>query len=413
MISTKLRVRFPVSKQGAGTLYIQVIRERKVKVISLPYKLLRSEWDNKNEKVLIPQGCSIERKEYLQNVRVQMIGHIKQIRNIIQVFEEKGNYTLEEIVSQYDCINRNDCILAFTANVINTLEDNGQWVTARHYKSTYNLLLIYLRGNDMRFDEITPHMLRNFECYLRNNGYCNNTISFYFRVLRAVWNRAISEGIIELQASPFRYVYTGIERTKKRAIREEMIWLLKSLKDELKPGLKLARDLFLFSFYTQGMSFVDVAYLTHDNIHGDILTYTRHKTGQEIRVKLLPVAKKIIKRYLLLASHNYLFPILKSPDPSQREYDSALRLQNKRLNKLGEMIGVEKLTTYVARHTWASVAKQKGVPEDVISDCMGHRSLETTRIYIALLDYSRNEQANEIVVTGKKCDMNRFTKGCL
>lgn len=413
MTSIKLKVRFPSVKHKPGTLYIQVIRHRKVKAIRLPYKLFRSEWDEKEEDIRIDPGCTIERRQYLQDVRTRMAENVKQLRNTLRVFEEKENYTADELIQQFITNNRYECILAFTSKVIEKLQQQGQWVTARHYKSTSNLLSIYLKGGDMRFDQLTPHMLCHFEHYLREKGYCNNTVSFYFRILRAIWNKAISEGIIELQASPFRYVYTGIDKTKKRAISEDMIGQLEALDEELPPGLELARDLFLFSYYTQGMSFIDVAHLTRNNIRGDILTYTRHKTGQEIRIKLLPIAKKIIRKYRTQAQHNYLFPILKTANPTLLEYNSALRLQNKRLNKLGAMVGIEKLTTYVARHTWASVAKLKGVPEEVISDSLGHSSVKTTRIYIALLDYSQIEQANKIVVTKKKADTKRFMTGCV
>lgn len=172
--------------------------------------------------------------------------------------------------------------------------------------------------------------------------------------------------------------------------------------------LRMAVDLFLFAYYAQGMAFIDIAHLTQKNIQEKYLVYVRRKTGQTLKIKILPVMKAIIERYRN-NEHPYLFPVLKTPDAPYREYESALRLQNLRLKTIGEIVGT-KLSTYIPRHTWASMAKTRGIPEKLISEGMGHTSLKTTHIYMASLDDSRMDRVNEFVITGRISKGKKFWK---
>lgn len=382
-------------------LYLQVICRRNVRRIPLPYRLTEEEWNPAGEAVVIPAGAAAERTAYLIQTDRALRQHKEQIQQIRDYLQEKGELSAQRIVQEYAERNRTTGWLEYMDAVIGQKHKERAEATLRNWRSTYRTFRRFLKGmdmTDMPVEKVDYALLKRFERYLFAEGLTANTVSFHCRVLRMVWNCALAQGIIEPQGSPFINLCTRIEKTRKRAVDEPTIARLAAL-TLAEPGLAFARDLFLFCYYARGMSFVDLAYLTHENIKGNTLIYTRKKTGQLFRVELLPVMKQLLRRYARKGSR-YLFPILKSETPSFREYDSALRLQNKRLNKIGEKVGCN-LSTYVARHSWASIAKKKGIPEEVISECMGHTSLKTTQIYLATLDYSRIDRANQIVVLGK------------
>ena len=197
----------------------------------------------------------------------------------------------------------------------------------------------------------------------------------------------------------FEHVYTGIDKTVKRALPLEIIKQLKELDLSLNPRLELARDMFLFSFYTRGMSFIDMAQLTPSNLHGSTLIYRRQKTSQQLHIKWEPAMQEIVAKYKTDDSP-YLLPIAKGEGAIfWRQYKNAYSRITKQLKKIGEMIGLSvPLTTYVARHSWASIAKSKNVPVSTISEALGHDSEKTTQIYLSSLDTSVVDNANNLII---------------
>ena len=237
-----------------------------------------------------------------------------------------------------------------------------------------------------------------YENYLKSNGLIPNTISFYMRNLRAVYNRAVEKGIT-VQRNPFRYVYTGVDKTVKRALSVSMIRKIRDLDLRNSPSMDYARDIFMFSFYTRGMSFVDMAYLKKKDLQHGVLSYRRQKTNQQLFIKWEKPMQQIIDKYDT-SSTPYLLPIIKDVNSdARRQYHNASHLVNAKLKKIGVDLGLPLvLTSYVARHTWASVARSKNISLSVISEAMGHDSENTTRIYLASLDMSVIDKANEIIL---------------
>lgn len=225
-----------------------------------------------------------------------------------------------------------------------------------------------------------------------------NTISFYMRNLRAVYNCAVMKGLSE-QSRPFKDVYTGIDKTVKRAIPLEVIKKIKELDLSSSPTLDFARDMFLFSFYTRGMSFIDMAYLRKSDLKNGILSYRRKKTGQKLYIKWEACMQGIVEKHAS-KSMEYLLPIISDSSSRRRkQYENALRLVNHKLKQIAEILCLSvPLTTYVARHSWASIAKTKNIPLAVISEGMGHDSETTTQIYLASLDTSIIDRANELIL---------------
>ena len=257
----------------------------------------------------------------------------------------------------------------------------------------------FRRNEDIQLDDMDADLMMEYEAWLKIRGVSLNTISFYMRILRATYNRAVEKGLT-LQKFPFKHVYTGMERTLKRAILLKDIKHIKELDLSEKPHWELARDMFLFSFYTRGMSFIDMACLKKSNLKNGILSYRRHKTGQQLYIKWESCMEAIVAKYSPYCSGNYLLPILRLPSKNLRnQYKSTMCRVNKYLKEIAQLCGITTpLTMYVSRHSWASIAKSKNIPISVISEGMGHDSEETTRIYLASLDGSVIDKANSAIL---------------
>ncbi len=240
-----------------------------------------------------------------------------------------------------------------------------------------------------------------YEKWLSAKGVSRNSISFYMRNLRSVYNKAVKQGLV-IQSFPFNNVYTGVDRTRKRAVNEKVIMMLLRLDLRNSPPLALSRDIFIFSYCMRGMSFVDIAYLKKTDISDGTVSYMRRKTGQQLTVHMEPCIEAIINRYSdATASSPYIFPIITSenPETAYDQYRMALNYHNRKLKRISALLGGGlPLSTYTARHTWATTAHRRNVPVSVISAGMGHTSEKTTRIYLAGLEDSVIDQANRMIV---------------
>lgn len=285
-------------------------------------------------------------------------------------------------------------LFPFMNSLIAQLEQMDKQRTSETYRTTLNSFTRFRQGADILLDEIDTDLMLLYEAYLHNHGVTRNSSSFYMRILRAVYNRAV-EKELTCNRHPFRHVYTGIDKTTKRAIPLEAVKKLKALDLTDAPALDLARNMFLFSFYTRGMSFIDMAYLKKSNLQNGVLSYRRRKTGQKLCIRWENCMQQIVDKYAQMCCEPYLLPILKTTHDNRNQYKSALFKTNKNLKALALQIGISiPLTLYVARHTWASVAKRKNIPISIISEGMGHHSETTTQIYLASLNSTIIDEAN-------------------
>lgn len=291
-------------------------------------------------------------------------------------------------------------ILAFMEDYIAYLRSIERLGTAQNYCCTQRSLSHYLEGKDIPFSALTEKLIVNYEQWLKKREVTRNTISFYMRILRSVCRKADGKKR-QIIDQVFSNVYTGVDRTKKKAVDEEVIFRLTKMNLDGNKPLAYARDLFLFSFYTRGMSFVDMAFLKRSNLHDDFIQYVRHKTSQYISIRLEPCMTAIIDRY-----HNdslpYLFPIvkIKNATPEYNQYQNALCYYNKQLKRLSALLQLPfPLSSYTARHTWATLARNYNIPLPVISAGMGHSSTLITQIYLATLDHSQVDEANSVVLS--------------
>ncbi len=289
-------------------------------------------------------------------------------------------------------------LFQFAATAISQMYNLGRIRSAETYSSSLKSFMRFRHNTDIELSKITPYIISRYESYLKEAGICPNTSSFYIRNLRAIYNKAVKKGIIR-QNQPFKYAYTGIDHTLKRAISIRTIQKIKDLDLSNNERLNFARDIFMFSFYTRGMSFVDIAYLKKSNISHGILSYHRRKTGSHMFIRLEQQIHDIINKYQS-PSTPYLFPIITSSLPdSRRQYLQALHATNLSLKKIGNQLQLQfPLTLYVARHSWASIAQSKKIPISIISQGMGHNSEKTTRIYLASLDQMEINKANREII---------------
>lgn len=289
--------------------------------------------------------------------------------------------------------------LAFMSEVIEDLCDEGREGTVEAYQSAYNSFSAFLRKKDIYLDEVTDPLIKRYELYLLRKGLTKNTSSFYMRILRAVYNRAISKDLVEMRF-PFKNVYVGVDKTIKRALNMAAIKRIKNVNLKHSKGCDFARDMFLFSFYMRGMSFVDMANLRTSNLSGGYITYKRRKTGQELCIRWEHCMQEIVDKYKDSCQNGYLLPIIKKRNSTRNQYKYCMAKINKNLRDVAIYARIYnvQLTLYVARHSWASIAKSKRIPMSVISQSMGHDNEKTTRIYLASLDKSVIDRANRQIL---------------
>lgn len=268
--------------------------------------------------------------------------------------------------------------------------------TIYNYRTAMRSFLRFMQG-DALLCHITATDIGQYERWLRDHGVCPNTVSCYMRSLRAMLKTVGND-----TDSLFSHVFTGSNKTDKRAVTPQVMSKLRNLSLPEQSYLALARDVFLFCFFAQGMPFVDAAHLCHSHIVGSDIIYYRHKTGQRICIPLLPCMTDIIERHKTDGS-NRVFPLLTelSEHNPATGYLYQLNRYNRALKAIARKAGIaHNLTSYVARHTWASEAYRKNVDLPVISKALGHTNPNTTLIYVKELDDSRLKEANMQVLDG-------------
>ncbi len=296
---------------------------------------------------------------------------------------------------------------------INKMREEERFKTATNYLTAARSWTNFVGRDDWRFSEMNAEIVEQYQRWLGSHGICPNTSSAYMRALRVMyhrWHESVTsndQNKPSVMASmshqePFARVFTGRAKTAKRSISEEAILGLKTLSLPEGTSLSLARDLFLFSFYAMGMPFVDIAYLRKEQVKNHVIHYTRRKTGQLITVGVLPSMLLLMKRYEQPDSA-FVFPILSdaAPDTMHRQYRHSLRRYNYSLHRLSEKLGLSRpLSSYVVRHSWASIAYQHHVDLGMIGKALGHTKTTTTLLYIRSLFDPDLATANEELIKG-------------
>lgn len=397
MASIKVKFRPSTVADHEGTIYYQIIHERKVRQLLSDYKVFPSEWNGSRSMVVTTQRS--ERKAFILSIREHIRWDVERLNKIDKKLDANGlSYTADDVIDEFNRYANEYSLFNFMESIIVKLKQNGKVRTSETYKSALSSFKKFRQDEDIMLDCLTSEIMEAYEAWHKSRGVAPNTISFYTRILRAVYNRAVEDDIIE-NRNPFKHVYTGVDKTVKRSLPLPVIKKIKALDLSLNLSLDYARDMFLMSFYLRGMSFIDMAFLKKSDLKNGHVTYRRRKTGQQLIIEWTKEMQMILDKYSENAT-DYLLPIIKNPGTNERcIYRNMGYNINHNLKKIAKMVGVQiPLTLYVARHSWASAAKAKGIPLSVISEGMGHDSEATTQIYLASLDTSVVDRANSIII---------------
>lgn len=397
MATVKVKLRPSTVPGKAGTIYYQLTHLRQVKQITTKIHLHPQDWDSNKAQIIFTDSTS-----YLLQCKIDRdLDRLKKI--IYKIDAECANYTVNEIIEKFYQTTADYSITDFFTQQIQKLKNDNRRGTARNYSKTLKSLKAFMKNTDSTFNIVTEQFVESYNTFLIQRGVVRNTISFYMHIFRSVYNKAVTQKIIE-QTFPFKNVYTGVDRTRKRAVTETVISQLLSIDLKKSKALQFARDLFIFSFYARGMAFVDIVYLKKSNIQNGYITYVRHKTGQELTIRIETRLQNIINQYEKKDSP-YLFPILNTEDENKAysQYEIALNYYNRQLKRLSKLLEPNiNLSSYTPRHTWATTARNKNVPLSIISAGMGHSSEKTTLIYLTKIDNSIIDEVNKAIIDSIK-----------
>lgn len=397
MASIKVKFKPSTVADHEGTIFYQILHERKQRQLFSDYHVFPAEWDESRSMVTTIQKS--ERKSFILSIRERIRWDVERLNKIIRKLDNEGlSYTAEDIIEEFKRhVNEYSLFNYMESNIIK-LKQNGKIRTAETYISTLNSFKKFRKDEDIMLDCLNSETMEAYEAWHQQRGVAPNTISFYTRILRAAYNRAVEDEIIE-NRNPFRHVYTGVDKTVKRALPIAIIKKIRTLNLDLFPALDFARDMFMMSFMLRGMSFIDMAYLKKTDLKNGYLTYRRRKTGQQLIIEWTKEMQMLLDKYPENDSY-YLLPILRNAGTNERyTYRNVGYNINHNLKTIAKRVGITiPLTLYVARHSWASAAKAKGIPLSVISEGMGHDSEATTQIYLASLDTSVIDKANSIIL---------------
>ena len=399
MISVKVKFRPSTVDGKEGSLYYQIIYKRVPRQFVTDYKIKTAEWNIYSGNLEFSQA-DMPRYNYLSTVIQKIEWDKRRFQQIFnRLLSSNKTFTTDDIVQEFQNQASEITLFNYMNNMISRFWKQGQYRTSETYSSTLNSFSEFRNGVDLYFEDMDSNLLLAYEYHLKSKSLSPNTISFYMKRLRAVYNKAIDDGFVE-NKNLFKRVFTSSEKTVKRAISLKHIKKLKNLDLSYSVSKEFARDIFLFSFYTRGMSFVDIAYLQEKDLKGNVLTYRRKKTGQLLNIQWEYCMQEIVNKYSSSTISPYLLPIIKRPEGNVRkQYQNVQSLINRNLKDIGKDLNLPiPLTMYCARHSWASIARREGIPISIISEGMGHDSESTTQIYLASLETQVIDKANRKIL---------------
>ena len=383
-----------INQNRTTNIYLRFTVNRRSRYVSTGINIPADDWDFDTQ-TLKTQNPAVQLRIYEQiekyDKRIKRLEALEVPVTLDNVLETDGR--------------RVYCTIAeYFRRTIAQLESVGKIGSASKHKVTFSLLQQF-RSTNIRFDEITVGYLRDFELFLMKKGNKSNSIATKFSVLKAVYNKALAEGIFTTPHSPFLQFKIGRlwTATRKRAIRKEDVQRLMQaeIPADGSAYLDFARDIFLFSYLSAGINFKDIATLRYVDMEEDRIFYRRHKTGKAMTCRLHPQAKEIMAKYTRSEAmrEDYIFPILdrcvhRTEQQIHNRVHKVLIHINKELREWSKRLKLTtNLTTYVARHTFATVLKRSGVSVALISESLGHSDLSTTQIYLDSFENSQIDAA--------------------
>ena len=378
---------------GEYPLMLRICKDGKKKYQSLGISVLPRYWGFTRNKP--KPNCP--NKEYIQKIILDKQTELQQ--RMLEFNSEQKEYTTTTLLNDENKRFELKTVCQFYQELIEQCKSNDKCGNRLIYKGSYNSLKVFTKNQlDIPFSAIDVSWLNKYEKWLRSKGNKETTMSLMFRTLRSAYNKAIKAKCARKSDYPFdEYKINKFDtKTQKRAIAKTEVLKFTKEVDNIgkRQYVQLSKDIFIFSYLCGGINFTDIANLTKANITNGRIHYIRQKTGKLIKLGISEEAMQIIKKYES-ESKGYLFPILnanihKTPLQKQNRIHKMLGKINKNLKLIAAQLNVDaNMTTYVARHSFASVLKKSGVSIALISEALGHSDLSTTQVYLDSFD---NEQ---------------------
>lgn len=380
---------------------IRVSKNKVRKYISLGLSCNVKDWDKKSN---LPKKTHPD-KDKIDAIILKAIQKYKD--QMIDFKLEEKDYTPDALITKVRKPLKKITVFQYFQSRIEGLKKSNKIGNANIYIDTYNQLKTFTENKDITFSQVDFDFLAKFETFFRSRELADNAISIRFRTLRALYKLAINENYAKIELYPFDK-YKISERfdtkTQKRAITKEQIKLVEAFVIDPQSTAYEAQKYFIFSYYGQGINFVDMANLKWKNFFDGRVFYKRAKTGHELNFVLSKPAIEIINYWKPItkrSDESYIFPILNdsfhvTATQKTNRIHKVLTRVNRDLKAIGKSLDIEvSLTTYVARHTFATVLKRSGVSTAVISEAMGHKTEAITQTYLKNFENSIIDEAME------------------
>lgn len=357
MTTIKLRFRSSSVTGKEGTLYYQVTHFRKVAMLSAGYHIFPQEWDEVHSVIRITDDKANDRsrKALLRLYQSKADWTMNRMRKIADEKGKAGQYcTLEDLLVAFREIPPCASVFCYIHARIASKMKMECYGTARTYANALRSFKKFRGGDDLAFADLTGELMQEYEAWMLHAGLKRSSASCYMRTLRTLYRQAVEDGLVK-EGDSFRKVHVSVGKTRKRAVTAGVMHSIFSLDLAGKPSLEFARDIFMFSFYTRGMSFVDIAHLKKNDLKNGLLTYNRRKTFQCLTIQWESPMQHIVNKYAdQTVGSPYMFPILTGNSWDDHvAYGQTLQRINRSLKRIGALIGLSvPLTTYVARHKW-------------------------------------------------------------
>ncbi len=392
---------------GRSPIVVRIIQDRKSKKVTTGINAFPEEWDGNQLTITYKKNHDLTQDQF-ENIQSSLRDKINEVIDEKVKLQKGGKrVNTSELIKR---VKRDNQITfdQFTERIIKELTISGRIGNARAYKCMLSVLRDYHGKKQISFDEINVNWLKNIESKHYEKGNVGNSLSTYFRGVRAIFNRAIAEKIIDLEQYPFSRGGYQIPSSpvQRRAIDKSVIAKIANLDLPENYSIWHTRNYFMFSFYLRGLNFIDIAELRIKNKVNNRLEYVRQKTkrknSKSFSIAIIPQAQEILSYYIDgKGPEDRIFPVITitgTPEEIWDNYSQQRKTYNKYLKKIAEMLGVPAITSYTTRHSWATIGKRAGIEVAHISDGLGHADMKTTQAYLDSIENTDLDKTNELII---------------
>ena len=383
---------------GTFNIIFRITHNRKVFTINSGVSIQQHYWDERKGQVA---------KEYpnAKLLNIKLSKHYFKIEQaVLSLDDEFSIEKLKAMLSGKSQIEAPETFQVFADKIIQQMMEANRVGNAMVYQTAVNRLIVYC-GRDVSFLEVNYKLLDQFSHHLTTSGLKTNSVSNYFRSIRAIYNKAIKMKVVDRSFYPFHDISIKSEKTAKRAILKNDIINLAQIPLQKNSSSWRALNCFMLSFYLRGISFTDLAYLKQSNIIDGRIEYKRRKTQKNYSVKLFSEAKNIINQMHMPGS-DYLLPIIpfgvtEDSIKAKKIIHQYIKTTNKYLKRLSEEVCLgTPITTYASRHSFGTIAKRLGYSNELIAESLGHEyGNKITNIYLDTFDTDILDSMHQHVIS--------------